>query len=200
MPKRSPLFKKSLERAWYKTKDGFDWKALMKSLAAAAAGAALAVLGLTSESSSKIVAVLLAGLLAAAFSLLLSFLSNLVGAPKDIRRGFVVPAGKFGSAAIGTLKVRASDIMQQEAGAIFRMIDRYLQLQGRDRHPKVMERVLEEVRQYIKYFGERAANDPWITRKSRKRSLRLFEEISGSEDLDFIQRRCREFVEKRPSF
>ena len=130
--------------------------------------------------------------------LCLTFMRNLLKAPKSIRKERLHPPGRFGAVAYITATIRDTDVMQREAAGIAWEIREYLERRVK---PGLAEQPYERQRieQTIEQFGYRARNDQWITRRSRRRSLKLYAELAQSSDLAFISNRCREFQELRPS-
>jgi hypothetical protein len=94
--------------------------------------------------------------------------------------------------------VLADDIMQQEAALIAHAIDEFLGKLGRGEVEKPGARSL--IYDRIERFGQKAKMDEWISIRSRRRSLRLYSEISAAGDLEIVRQKCRLFQRRKPSF
>lgn len=130
----------------------------------------------------------------------LTFIWNLIRAPKRVNKIYARPP--LGSKVLAQMfvngKVNTIDVMQADAVTIANTIGRYLERRAR---PGLVEqpRERQEIQDQIARFGERARTDRMITRKSRQRSLELHEAISTLDDLEAIRSKCLAFRDLKPS-
>lgn len=188
--------------AWHTTRRAAEmrWQTIAKVLVAVPVAALLSFLHLSTMSWKRaVLAALAAGMASVVLLITLTLLSNLATARKRERKTYSAPAGMFGRSIIVTGGCRGIDIMQQEAALIAIRIEEYMERRSNSR---AMEQPRErtEIQGMVASFGGRAKADEFITRKSRRRSLKLYEEISASNDFDSIRRRCREFQMLKPSY
>jgi len=191
----------SFRKAWSATwpPRGKRWESFIKPVAAAAMSAIAVVAHLTQGAWERQVGqALVVGLGAVVIYLCITFLFNLLWAPRAIRKEMVDQPGRHGATLRITAWVKDLDVMQQEAAGIVAEIDAYLE---RRKRPGLVEQPSERKRieDKIELFGSRASADKWITEKSRRRSLKLHTEISASGDLQVIEQRCRAFLNQRAS-
>jgi len=173
------------------------WSEVALASTAAACAAILVVVGLLQGSwLEDAKAALAAGIGTILLNSLAMFVRGLVMAPRAVRRenvGAVTPAGNPHVAAM-SIKLRPSDTMQQEASAIAKMAEDVATVRDRG--------IVDDGREFhyrIQWFGDRAANDPWITKKSRLRSLELHRRITEMEDPREIAAACTSFIKLKPS-
>lgn len=123
---------------------------------------------------------------------------NVIRAPKRLRRDRAWPPGEFFNGLMRMHgKVRDTDVMQREATIVASAIDTYQQTIAKPgRVPQPSD--LKIVPDAIWRFGERARRDEWISWRARRRSLALFREISETDDLDLVRKKCLDFQKLKP--
>lgn len=211
MPKsRLARFKLYATRARDTTRGSRDarWQEVVAPMASSAAATALVLLGFgEGRWWAALLLALAAGVLSVAISYVLSFLRNLVLAPKRYRDSSRIPPEHYGHSVLGTVTVRGSDTMQGQAWVIKVAI--YLGYieentrPGRCINTYERDRLQGEATRCIGLFETRTRED-WaerkITRKSWRRSLELHQDVKAAgDDFALIHELCDQLIGLKPS-